>query len=439
MRVIRNLLILCLLMVGMLLAVRQTGVAMGKGEVLAYRACQATCIPTLLDMHTLIQVGINLENVADMVWAETGDLYVVAFGATSRDYNIYQWRSKQLRRLDRVQAYSIDLIHHDNKRIIFQLNTGSGWQLRIWDGVQWGEFVFLGILQSNPYWAADGRFAFASLANNQAEIYVSDGLTSTSLGQYTVYYPTPVVTWSTDGRLAFSSDRSGNQEIYVWDGTTLTNISQHVGDDSQPAWSVDGRLAFSSNRSGNQEIYVWDGTTLTNISQTPEDDTQPQWNEEGQLTFVTGGRKVYIWGKNGFRLTNINRTGRGDFFNIRWVSHGRLFFRDDIMSGLWDDDIFAIRYLGNLIEYGDGGIAFITSSYRNDGLTELYVLDGQKIVATGLVGSIVHFKPDGRGGLLGRVCDANAINCDLYRWQDGRIDQITNTPDISENGPSFRP
>jgi WD40-like Beta Propeller Repeat len=442
MRIIRNLLILCALMCGLLFAARQAGAGMGKGDVLSYTTCphfyDHRCTANLLDLRTMIKVRFGPQGTYCVLPTENSVYLMVAH--VNNEQSIYEWNKIGFHRIGDFGSHIFYLIHDEpNRRFLVVRNLYGYWRLLVWDGVQWSEFIPPQYgYPTEPVWTADARFAFVSTENNDGRLYVSDGATSTSLGEYTnnrYYAPQP--TWSTDGRLAFSSDRTGNNEIYIWDGKALTNISQHVGDDDEPAWSTDGRLAFSSDRSGNKEIYIWDGTTLTNISQTLEDDIKPVWNEAGQLAFVSGGNKVSILGRKW--LAPSKQNGAETYTNLRWLSDGRLLLLgEDRSLSLWDSGRTIALLTSEIIEYGDGAIAFASKRYRDDNQYELYILDGKNIVGTGLVGSGIYFEPDGKGGLLGVVCSA-PHDCDLYHWKDGQARRLTNTPGINEYRPSFRP
>jgi WD40-like Beta Propeller Repeat len=430
MRIIQNLLILLVLMVGLLFAARQVGAGMGKGDVLAYVACRGQfkpCISKLLDTRTMMDVRFGLQNIANMFWTENGDLYMTV-GAMGKEI-LYQWNGGGLHYLGSLSPNTY-LKHNENNQFAFYLNIDNTWQLIIWDGAQLIEFIPPFGDNMDPIWAADGRFAFVS--NNT--VYISDGVTTTSLGQ--AQYGG--LDWSVNGHLVFVSERDGNDEIYVWDGTTLTNISQHAALDYNSVWGPDGRLAFISKRDGNTEIYVWDGEALTNASQTPELDYSPTWSKDGRLAFFTEGKNVSIWGKEGLHRIELEDKSF-QLYSWQWLSHGRLLFFGDTRSYIWDQGV-TVKFLpDSIIEYGDSGVAFISTQYRTDSLYELYVLDGQNIVGTGLIGSVLEFEPDGRGGLLGKVCGVIPRSCDLYHWKDGQVHRLTNTPDISEHGPSFRP
>jgi hypothetical protein len=93
MRIIRNFLILCMLMCGLVFAVRQAGAAMGKGDVLAYRACYRgriyMCIPKLLDMRTLLSLVFSVPGAQMIFWMENGDLYT-----QTEDLSLYLWNGK---------------------------------------------------------------------------------------------------------------------------------------------------------------------------------------------------------------------------------------------------------------------------------------------------------------------------------------------------------
>jgi WD40-like Beta Propeller Repeat len=438
MPIIRNLLILCLLMCGLLFGAQQFSAGIGKGDVLAYQACRDgiyRCTPKLLDMRTLARVEFgsqNLSNIVNMFWTENGHLYMLVQGAMGAD--IYQWNGGSLRHLVSVPSNNMYLIYNENNRFAFYIGTARQWSLLVWNGAQLIEFTppFGGNLY--PVWAADGRFAFTSTKNNNTELYVSDGLTLTNLGQFDEVFPFP--TWSADGRLAFISERDGNSEIYVWDGTVLTNISQHEAHDNNPTWGPDGQLAFTSERDGNSEIYLWDGVALTNISQTPADEYNPQWSADGRLAFATSSG-VYVLGESGLRFAV-----EGIYSGFQWISQGRLLIRlgVGVDSVLWSDEGTIELLTEDVIEYGDGEIAFVSHRYRAGGVLKLYVLEGANIIATGLESrSGLGFKSDGKGGLLGIACAESVTNCDLYHWEEGHIHQLTNTPSINEKGPFLRP
>jgi WD40-like Beta Propeller Repeat len=429
MRIIRNFLILCVLMCGLLFGAQQFSAGIGKRDMAFYSACTDKCIPTILDMRTMIRMALDRQDMpsgySNAFWTENGNLYLM-------DYNLYQWDSGNFYNRGSFQTNDVYLIHNENNVLAFTLRTAMGWKLRLWDGRWWVELETILPEGCTSLWAADGRFACGSTdIKGNREGYIWDGRKFIGLGQIS-----SVPNWSADGRLTFSSDRDGNREIYVWDGTTLTNISQHAANDYNPAWSSDGRLAFISERDGNSEIYVWDGEILTNVSQTPQADHSPIWNESGQLAFVSERDKAYIWEKG--RLHLIELTGIDTITDIQWLSQRRLLFNS---NRVWDDGVIVqfSAYFPNIIEYGDGGIAFISAEYRTDGQSELYVVDGEHVIGTGLVGRWVEFKSDGKGGLAGSVCGGNPVSCDLYGWKDGHAYQITNTPSISEQGPIFRP
>jgi WD40-like Beta Propeller Repeat len=435
MRIIRNLLILCVLMVGLLFAARQFSAGTGKGEVLSYLACPAVnttpCMPRILDTRTMMVMGFNLQHARDVFWTENGDLYTITGdNQTNSHRGLYRWGKKIFS--EKSDSTSVmELIRNENNRLAFSALSDDGWKIRIWDSVGWAETILPP--RFDPYfksinWHASGRFNFilTDYETGYSEIYAWDGVRLINLGQYTYGPDYDSPTWSPDGRLAFTSERDGNREIYVWDGTTLTNISRYAADDYDPAWSPDGRLAFTSERDGNREIYVWDGKTLIRINQTPEDEAEPVWSEEGELAFIAGGKNVYIWGQNGLRLTNFKIAGPTT--DLSWISGERLLFHDEgrYVFYVWDDDVIIRLFTDEIIQYGDKGIAFVSVLYHLDDTEELYILDGKNVVGTGLVGSQAEFEDDGKGGLRGMVCNDKS-GCDLYRWKDGRARRIINS------------
>jgi len=181
------------------------------------------------------------------------------------------------------------------------------------------------IFTSNAFsWSSDGRLAFVSYRDGNAEIYVWDGERMTNITQNTANDTNPV--WSSDGRLAFVSNREGKSEIYVWDGTVLTNISRSGADNEFPAWSADGRLVFVSHRDANSEIYVWNGTTLTNVSRSSGEDKLPVWSVDGRLAFVSkqgSNQQINVW--DGKTITHIFQS-KNYAGQPAWSMDGRLAF-----------------------------------------------------------------------------------------------------------------
>src|SRR5947209_12075953 len=96
---------------------------------------------------------------------------------------------------------------------------------------------------------------------------------------------------STNGKIAFASMRDGNAEIYVMnaDGSLQVNLTKNPARDLNPAWSPDGtKITFTTNRDGRLEIYLMnaDGSgqvRLTNSSGGNFDQHWPTLNHTGQL------------------------------------------------------------------------------------------------------------------------------------------------------------
>jgi hypothetical protein len=200
MRIIRNLLILCALMCGLLFAARQFSAGMGKGDVLAYIACSgvpvAPCTPEILDMRTMVVLGFKLQNVYEVFWTENGDLYTIAGGQFQ---GLYRWGGKIPIEVGDSISYMYPA-RNENNRLAFIMNINGTYHYRYWNGVQWTEPI---PPVADPYgmeWSVDGRFAFVS---RDKTLYISDGVTMTNLGQASDYG----VRWSVNGHLAFVSKR----------------------------------------------------------------------------------------------------------------------------------------------------------------------------------------------------------------------------------------
>ncbi len=132
---------------------------------------------------------------------------------------------------------------------------------------------------------------------------ISLSLISSARAGHSMSLPTPVHTLllpltqpGTNGRIAFTSMRDGNAEIYTTnsDGSNQVNLTKNPAIDATPVWSPDGsKIAFTSDRSGRQNIYVMnsDGTNVTKI--TKNDDGvdfrifDPAWSPDGtKLVYV---------------------------------------------------------------------------------------------------------------------------------------------------------
>ena len=159
--------------------------------------------------------------------------------------------------------------------------------------------------------SSDGRIAFVSERDGNAEIYAmnADGsrlarLTNNSAGDY-------APSWSLDGRrIAFASNRDGTSEIYAMnaDGSDLARLTNSSADDSYPSWSPDGRrIAFASNRDGNREIYAMnaDGSGVVRLASNPADDFAPSWSPDGRRIAFASSRN----GNAEIYAMNVDDTG----------------------------------------------------------------------------------------------------------------------------------
>jgi WD40 repeat protein len=124
---------------------------------------------------------------------------------------------------------------------------------------------------------------------------------------------------STNGKIAFASNRDGNAEIYVMDpdGRNQIDLTTHGARDADPAWSPDGRqIAFTSFRDGNFELYIMDVNSrkTTRLTDNPADDSFPAWSPDGEkIAFQSkrdGNWEICVMnadGSNQKRLTNHMR------------------------------------------------------------------------------------------------------------------------------------
>lgn len=115
----------------------------------------------------------------------------------------------------------------------------------------------------HPAWSADGDWVvFESDALSFRDLFRvrRDGtglerLTDARFGSFE-----PAV--APDGRIAFGSSRDGNAEIYVLDGAEQRRLTDDPADDVHPRWTPDGRIAWIATRSRRARVWTMaaDGT-----------------------------------------------------------------------------------------------------------------------------------------------------------------------------------
>jgi len=180
--------------------------------------------------------------------------------------------------------------------------------------------------------AANGRIAFESERNGNAEIYsmepdASDqGRLTQSPGSDT----DPA--WSPEGtRIAFTSNRDGNDEIYKMnaDGSGETRLTTSPGSDSNASWSPGGRnIVFASRRDGQAEIYVMneDGTGQTRLTTNSAPDAVPAWSPDGTKIAFTSARdgqdEIYVMNVDGANQTRLT-TDPGSDVSPSWSPDGK--------------------------------------------------------------------------------------------------------------------
>lgn len=211
--------------------------------------------------------------------------------------------------------------------------------------------------------SADGRIAFTSTRDGNAEVYIWDTHQVNSAPINISQQPKRndyFLSWSRDGHdLAFLSYQESGKEtlIYIWDGRKLIDITPgEVGDNPESyreaSWSADGRLAFTvgyGSTSGDQpsEIYLWDGSRTVNLSQDPtREDRSPTWSADGRLAFVSVQGEAYrilLW--DGVSFKN-GAPDRDSFTNVApelvayyslptWTNTGSLAFESAGVGGIY--------------------------------------------------------------------------------------------------------
>ena len=258
-----------------------------------------------------------------------------------------------------------------------------------------------------------GKIAFVSFTNDKPQIYSmnTDGLGKIILTDPSIEGSRPV--WSPDGtQIAFLSGKGGNFDIYLMeaDGTNLIQLTNHPAEDWFPTWSPDGsRIAFVSKRDGDFEIYSMDfnGLNQRNLTLNPATDNCPAWSPDG--------KKIVFWS---------SRDGGGLFLMDIASSHiQKLTDNDSDFYPAWSAD----------------GKKIIFDSSRDGYQPQIYMMniDGSDVIRVSKNiwwAESPCWSPD---GILFAGTDTVSFDTDIYLVNGNSLTNLTNTPEISENWPSF--
>lgn len=243
---------------------------------------------------------------------------------------------------------------------------------------------------------------------------------------------TPV--WSPDGqRIAFVTQRDGNREIYLInaDGSNLVNLTRHPSEDWTPAWSPDGKeIAFSSNRQGNWEIFVInaDGTNLRQITNDGTGNISPVWSPDGK-TMAFSSRRDGDWEIYSMPAPDSQGLVTGEVIRLTYAEGNDL---SPLFSPQGDRIAFESNREGNVEVFvmpapgtraqasldGSNQVNVSNLSYADDH-GPVWSPDGQRLV--------FYSNREGNWDLF--VMAANGET----------VVNLTNSPDVDEQAPSWRP
>jgi Tol biopolymer transport system component len=270
--------------------------------------------------------------------------------------------------------------------------------------------------------------------------------------------------------IAYVSDASGALDIWVMraDGSNQVNLTNDAAEDFAPAWSPDGtRIAFN-HRTGagrlTREIFVMnaDGSNRAQITHNDVADVMPAWSPDGtKIAFVSFGaddnRDIWVMNADGSGLANLTNSDSFDFLPD-WSPDGKLIgFTSDRSTEFamytMRADGSRVRAIGPIgVNASDGAwspngrqIAF-----EDNGCAECEEGDHFVMAANG--SSVrqltdtpdneldVEWSPDGEHIAFDvGSADFGATDIAVIDLDDGRVTFLTNTPDVSEFGPSWAP
>jgi Tol biopolymer transport system component len=197
-------------------------------------------------------------------------------------------------------------------------------------------FLLLLAATASSQTRVNGRIAFSSTRDGNAEIYTMnpDGSNVVRLTFNTYVEDEPA--WSPDGtRIAYRcfGNPSGNPGICVMnsDGSGQRRLTDGTQADEEPAWSPDGNSIAFARAVGLFQIFRMnaDGSIPTQLTNLPTNNNNPSWSPDGfYIAFSSNFNFDFEVAKvaaAGGQVTNLTNSPGSDF-NPAWSSDGRIAF-----------------------------------------------------------------------------------------------------------------
>jgi TolB protein len=316
--------------------------------------------------------------------------------------------------------------------------------------------ISAGAAPNPPALALNGKIAFTSLRDGNAEIYVmnADGSNQTRLTNGSDWDQYPA--WSPDGsRIAFQSTRDNISGIFVInaDGSGLRRVTFTTGGtDYDPTWSPDGgRIAFIKldlNTNPNPtDIYVVnaDGNNLTRLTNAASD-WAPVWSPDGtRLAFQCAGNSICAIDADGHnRVTLAQGSFEIGFSEPNWSPDGRKIacsssiFREE--EEAYQSEIFVMNADGsdqqNVTQSTMSEISPAWSPDGNKLVFSVWINGGAEIFTTNLDGSGRSQLTNSLGFANGhpswqpvRLSCTNPIDCNQFFVNQNYFDFLNRDPD----------
>ena len=227
-----------------------------------------------------------------------------------------------------------------------------------------------------------------------------------------------------NGRIAFQSFATGDSELFTVnpDGSGLAQLTRNTSEDEYPAWSPDGtKIAYVNwaTDSLDEEVFV----------------IPASGGMRTRLTFDRATARVPAWSPDGTKIAYMTIGLEGDWELVTIPAAGgvpsTVTDRASAWSPVWSPDGSKIAFWGDADGDPDTFQPFAIFTVNPDGTGETKV---EGSVLSPALSEGLDWSPDGKSFVFSDDGDIYTIPA-----TGGTPVQLTDTPDLWENRPSWSP